>query len=74
MLRYKITLKGLKPNAEEYITEILIVCASTEFEIEAFINDAIYELRNRNKYYQMKYISKELYNGNEECTCGIKQV
>ena len=58
MLVYNIILKGLKFNEDAYETIEVKIQASTEEEADALIADAIYEVRLKNLYYKMKYVSK----------------
>lgn len=60
MLQYKILLKGLKFEDDEYQNIELIITGETDEEVDANITSAIYETRHKNMFYKMKYVSKDL--------------
>lgn len=59
MLEYNVLLKGLKPGEDVYESIHLVITGDTEEEVDAFITDAIYQVRLDSLYYKMKYISKD---------------
>lgn len=52
-----ITLKGLKPGDDLYIESTHTIIAD---DIDQAINDFIYEFRNINSFYKIKYMRKVL--------------
>lgn len=58
MVQYKVVLKGLKDGEDVYETIELNIEGETESDVDALIQDAIYQVRLDNMYYKMKYVSK----------------
>ncbi|EAR2661107.1 hypothetical protein SEPL_380 [Salmonella phage SE_PL] len=56
----QVTLKGLKPGEDDYETHVATISGLTMDEIDGNILSYIYEWRNANGYYKMKYIHKEV--------------
>lgn len=57
---YKIVLKGLKPNTDSYESKEIYLTVLSYEDIDMMVNDLIYSIRNTEKYYKIKYVSKEL--------------
>lgn len=57
---YKIVLKGLKPNTDSYESKEIYLTVLSYENIDMMVNDLIYSIRNIEKYYKIKYVSKEI--------------
>jgi len=55
-----ITLKGLKPDADEYETHVTSITGEDMIDVDANITAYIYEWRNKYGFYKMKYINKRI--------------
>lgn len=56
---YKIVLKGLKPNAEEYEVHTAFI-TSVNNDIDGTVLAYMYEWRLKNGYHKVRYISNEV--------------
>lgn len=57
---YLIVLKGLKPNTDSYETKEIYIQVLPHEDIDTLVNDMIYSIRNTEKYYKIRYLSKEI--------------
>lgn len=55
---YSILLKGLKPNADAYESKEVLIQVLPHENIDILINELIYSIRNTEKFYKIKYVSK----------------
>lgn len=54
-MKVLITLKGLKPGEDNYIESQHAISADSEDELHGNIMAFIYEYRNTEQYYKIKY-------------------
>lgn len=64
---YEITFKGLRPNSDEYELYVVLIQVLPHEDIDALVQEHIYAVRNKEKFYKIKYISKVLIR---ECISG----
>lgn len=56
----RVTLKGLKPNEDNYETHHAEITGLTDDDLDGNILSYIYEWRSLNGYYKVKYTNKEV--------------
>lgn len=57
---YEILFKGLRPNTDVFEPYLIYIQVLPHEDVDALVQEYIYAVRNKEKFYKIKYISKVL--------------